>query len=206
AGAGIAVFRLDRRAAPKLISTAAAGETPEGGAVGADGRTMYVAAVNGNIVTRLVLNGDGTTKKTGTVSTGTRPFGVAIDARDGLLLVADNDTPTLSGARSRPGLEAFSLQAMRRVGTAISTGSPNALPLGAAVDPGSKRLFVTNEGDDDVAVYALPSLRREATLHVGRTPWLPAVDVSRHLLYVPNARDDSFDLFDTRTLTHVGAS
>jgi len=204
-GAGIAVYRLHRGAAPRLVSTAAAGETPEGIAVAADGRTMYVASVNGNVVTRLVLNDDGTTRKTGTARTATRPFGVAVDARDGLLLVADNDTPTLSGAQSRPGLEAFSLPGMRRVGAAISTGSPNALPLGVAVDPDSKRLFVTNEGDDDVAVYALPSLHREATLRVGRTPWLPAVDVRRHLLYVPNARDDSFDLFDTRTLAHVGA-
>jgi DNA-binding beta-propeller fold protein YncE len=130
---------------------------------------------------------------------------VAVDARDGALFVADNDTPTLSGAQSRPGLERFSLPAMRRVGTAIPTGSPNALPLGLAVDPESRRLFVTNEGDDDVAVYGLPALRRVATLHVGRTPWLPAVDVRRHLLYVPNARDDSFDVFDSRTLAHVGA-
>jgi DNA-binding beta-propeller fold protein YncE len=204
-GAGIAVYRLHRGSAPQLVSTAAAGETAEGIAVAADGRTMYVAAVNGNVVTRLLLNRDGTTKKTGALRTGTRPFDVAVDARDGVLFVADNDTPTLSGAQSRPGLEAFSLPALRRAGAAISTGSPNALPLGLAVDPDSRRLFVTNEGDDDVAVYALPSVRRVATLRVGRTPWLPAVDVRRHLLYVPNARDDSIDLFDTRTLAHIGA-
>jgi DNA-binding beta-propeller fold protein YncE len=202
-GAGIAVYRLHRGAAPQLVSTAPAGETPEGIAIADDGRTMYVAAVNGNVVTRLVLNRDGTAKKTGAARTGTRPFGVAIDARDGVLFVADNDTPTLSGAQSRPGLEEFSLPALRRIGAAISTGSPNALPLGVAVDPDSRRLFVTNEGDDDVAVYALPSLHRVATLRVGRTPWLPAVDVRRHQLYVPNARDDSFDVLDTRTLAHV---
>ena len=205
AGAGVAVYRLRRDTAPLLVSTAAAGETPEGIAVAAEGRTMYVAAVNGNLVTRFVLNRDGTTKKTGAARTGTRPFGVAVDARDGVLFVADNDTPTLSGAQSRPGLESFSLPAMRRIGAAITTGSPNALPLGLAIDPDSRRLFVTNEGDDDVAAYALPSLRLVSTLRVGRTPWLPAVDVRRHQLFVPNARDDSFDVFDTRTLARVGA-
>ena len=202
-GAGIAIFRLRRGDAPRLASTASVGETPEGIVVDADGRTMYVAAVNGNVVTRLVLRDDGQTRKTGSVRTGTRPFGVAVDTRHHLLLVADNDTPTLSGAQSQPGLEAFSLPTMRRVGSPVSTGSPNALPLGVAVDSGVSRLFVTNEGDDDVAVYSLPSLRREATLRVGRTPWLPSVDVRRHLLYVPNARDDTLDIFDTRTLARV---
>jgi DNA-binding beta-propeller fold protein YncE len=77
--------------------------------------------------------------------------------------------------------------------------------LGVAVDASIDRLFVTNEGDDDVAVYRLPSLHREATLRVGRTPWLPSVDSLRHVLYVPNARDDTLDVFDTRTLAHVAA-
>lgn len=205
ADGGITIFRLKRGAPPQLTATARAGETPEGIAVDADGRTMYVTAVNGNIVTRLVLNDDGTARRTGSTRTGTRPFGIAIDSRRKLLIVADNDTPTLSGTKSRPGLEMFSLPSMRRVGEPIPTGTANALPLGVAVDPAQSRVFVTNEGDDDVAVYALPSLRREATLPVGRTPWLPSVDTRRHLLYVPNARDDTVDVFDTRTLTHVGS-
>jgi DNA-binding beta-propeller fold protein YncE len=205
-GEGIAVFRLRRDSAPQLVSTAPAGETPEGIAVDSDGRTMYVAGVNSNSVTRLVLSNDGRTRKTGAARTNTRPFGVAVDARDHLLLVADNDTPTLSGAQSRPGLEAFSLPSLRRSGLPRSTGSPDALPLGVAVDESAGRLFVTNEGDDDVAVFALPSLRREATLRVGRTPWLPSVDTRRHLLYVPIARDDTLDVFDTRTLRRAAGN
>src|SRR5450432_4196930 len=94
----------------------------------------------------------------------TRAFGVAVDNRRNILVVADNDTPTLSGTKSRPGLEMFSLPSMRRIGKPISTGTANALPLGVAVDPALSRVFVTNEGDDDVAVFALPSLRRGATL------------------------------------------
>jgi hypothetical protein len=203
AGAGIAVYRVRRDAAPQLVSTAPAGETPEGIAVAGDGRTVYVAAVNSNSITRIVVSDDGTPRKTGSARTNTRPFGVAVDARDNLLLVADNDTPTLSGAASRPGLEAFSLPSLRRSGAPRSTGSPDALPLGVAVDASAARLFVTNEGDDDVAVLALPSLHREATLRVGRTPWLPSVDTRRHLLYVPNARDNSLDIFDTHTLARV---
>ena len=204
-GDGIAIFRLNPGAAPVLASTARAGETPEGIAVDADGKTMYVTGVNSNSVTRLVLNDDGVARKTGSARTGTRPFGIAVDSRRRMLFVADNDTPTLSGSQSRPGLETFSLPSMRRVGDAVSTGSPNALPLGVAVDPAIDRLFVTNEGDDDVAVYSVPSLHREATLRTGRTPWLPAVDTRRHVLYVPNARDDTLDAFDTRTFAHIAA-
>jgi sugar lactone lactonase YvrE len=205
-GEGVAVFRVRRGSAPQLVSTAPAGETPEGIAVDSDGRTMYVAGVNSNSITRLVLSVDGRARKTGSARTSTRPFGIAVDARDHLLLVADNDTPTLSGAKSRPGLEAFSLPSLRRSGTSQSTGSPDALPLGVAVDETARRLFVTNEGDDDVAVFALPSLHREATLRVGRTPWLPAVDAGRHLLYIPNARDDTLDVFDTHTLARVAGN
>ena len=95
---------------------------------------------------------------------------------------------------------------MMEAGAAQPTGSPEALPLGVAVDERAGRLFVTNEGDDDVAVFALPSLRREATLRVGRTPWLPSVDTRRHLLYVPNARDDTLDVFDTHTLARVAGA
>ncbi|HEY5093872.1 MAG TPA: SMP-30/gluconolactonase/LRE family protein [Candidatus Eremiobacteraceae bacterium] len=202
---GVAIFRLKRGAAPQLTSTARAGETPEGIAVDADGRTMYVTAVNGNVVTRLVLNDDGSARTTGSTRTGTRPFGIAVDSRRNLLIVADNDTPTLSGTKSRPGLEMFSLPSMRRIGDSIATGTANALPLGVAVDPAINRVFVTNEGDDDVVVYALPSLHRVASLPVGRTPWLPSIDTHRHLLYVPNARDDTFEVFDTRTLAHVAS-
>ena len=204
-GPGIDVYRLQQGEAPSIVSRTQAGETPEGIAVADDGVTFFVSSVNGNAVRRFVLDSSGIARKTGSVRTGTRPFGVALDSRRRLLFVADNDTPTLSGSASRPGLEVFALPSLRRVGAPRATGSANALPLGVAVDAAAGRLFVTNEGDDDVAVYALPSLRREATLSVGRTPWLPSVDVRHHVLYVPDARDDAFDVFDTRTLAHTAA-
>jgi hypothetical protein len=38
----------------------------------------------------------------------------------------------------------------------MSTGSIASLPLGVAVDVSLARLFVTNEGEANVAVFALP--------------------------------------------------
>jgi len=202
--AGVFVFRASASTVPELVASAPAGETPEGLAADPDGRTVYVTAVNSNSIVRFTVSENGALRRTGSAQTGTRPFGVSLAARRGLLLVADNDTPTLSGRASRPGLEFFTLPSMRRIGSPVATGSANALPLGIAVDEQADRAFVTNEGDDDVAVYSLRTFARLATLRVGRTPWLPAVDQSRHLLYVPDARDDSVDAFDTRSL-HLSA-
>jgi YVTN family beta-propeller protein len=203
--AGVFIFKTSPATVPELVASAPAGETPEGLAASPDGKTLYVTAVNSNSVMRFDVADNGALRRTAVAQTGTRPFGVALAAQRGLLLIADNDTPTLSGRASRPGLEFFSLPSMRRIGLSIPTGSANALPLGIAVDEQENRAFVTNEGDDDVAVYSLRTFARQATLRVGRTPWLPAVDQRRHLLFVADARDDMVDVFDTRSL-HLSAA
>ena len=200
---GLFIFRAPPSQAPVLVASAPAGDTPEGLAVSADGRTLYVTAVNSDSLMRFSVGDDGSLRLTGSARTGTRPFGVALAEHRNVLLVADNDTPTLSGRASRPGLEFFALPAMRRIGVSIATGTADALPLGIAVDESSDRAFVTNEGDDDVAVFSLSTRRQLASLAVGRTPWLPAVDPRRHILYVPDARDDTLDAFDTRSLSLV---
>jgi len=201
--AGVRIFRIDSAGVPLLVSSIAAGETPEGIAVADDGRTFYVTNINSNSIMRFALQPGNRIRRTGMAATGTRPFGIAVDAVHKLLFVADNDTATVSGARSRPGLERFALPSLRRVGSVISTGSPTSLPLGVAVDPDLNRLFVTNEGDGNVIVYDLPSMRRRATLDVGLTPWLPSVDKQRHRLFVPNARANSMDAYDTKELRAV---
>jgi DNA-binding beta-propeller fold protein YncE len=202
---GVYFFRVDNSGAPVLAGSVAAGETPEGIIAEPGGRTFYVTNVNSNEVLRYSFDGAGLARPTGRVVTGTRPFGIALDRGHNLLFVTDNDTPYLSGKRSRPGLETFALPSLRRVGTSLSTGSKEALPIGAAVDALAGRLFVTNEGDGDVVVYALPSLRRVATLQTGRFPWTPRVDEAAGRLYVPSANDNRVDVFDTRTLRAAAA-
>lgn len=202
---GVYFFRMDATGRPLLAGSVAAGETPEGLVAQPDGRTFYVTNVNSNELIRYEFDGRGHAQATGTVKTGTRPFGIALDPVHSMLFVTDNDTPYLSHERSRPGLEVFSMPSLRRIGAPITTGSKDALPIGAAIDSGTRRLFVTNEGDADVIVYALPSMRRVAALPTGKFPWTPRVDERNSRLYVPSAHDDVVDVFDTRTLRRVGA-
>jgi DNA-binding beta-propeller fold protein YncE len=200
---GVRIFRQRARGAPELAGAAIAGETPEGIVASADGRSFYVTNVNGNSVMRFAFD-DRLAKAamTGQAQTGHRPFGVALDEMHRLLFVADNDTPTVSGDKSLPGLEVFSLPGLRRVAR-ISTGSANALPLGVAVDAAANRVFVTNEGDGTVAAYSIVPLRAIARSSTGRTPWLPAIDRRRGELYVPSAMGDSFSVFDARSLRPI---
>ncbi len=201
---GVFIFSIAHDGRPVLVSSAAAGETPEGIVAEPGGRTFDVTNVNSDELIRYAFDGHGEAHATGRTATGTRPFGIALDASRGWLFVTDNDTPTVSGAHSHPGLEVFALPALHRVGEAITTGSKDALPIGVAVDPAAGRVFVTDEGDADVAVFSLPSMKRIATLPTGKWPWTPRLDESARRLYVPSAHDDVVDVFDTRTLARVG--
>jgi DNA-binding beta-propeller fold protein YncE len=203
--AGVRIFRLANGRPPVLAGSAAAGETPEGIAASRDRTTFYVTNVNSNTVMRFSIDASGKARLTGSAATGHRPFGVAVDDARKLLFVADNDTPTVSGNESKPGLEAFSLPAMRRVAV-FSMGSPNALPLGVAVDAPANRLFVTNEGDGDVVAYSIAPLRKIGTAAVGRTPWLPAIDAARGRILVPSASGDSLAVLDVLTLRAVATN
>ena len=190
---------------PVWTGSIAAGETPEGIVAEPSGRTFYVTNVNSNEVIRYAFDAHGGARVTGRTRTGNRPFGIALDASRKLLFVTDNDTPYLNGKNAHPGLEAFALPSLRRVGQSIGTGSKEALPIGAAVDPNAGRLFVTNEGDANVVVFALPSLRRVAALPTGKFPWTPRVDGRSSRLYVPSAHDNLVDIFDTRSLRRTGS-
>jgi DNA-binding beta-propeller fold protein YncE len=203
--AGVRIFSVGNGRTPVLRGYAAAGDTPEGIAATRDGRKFFVTNVNGNSVMRFAFDGHGAARLTAVAATGHRPFGVALDEMHALLFVADNDTPTVSGTASNPGLEVFSLPSMRRTAR-LTTGTPNALPLGVAVDATANRLFVTNEGDGTIAAYSVAPLKRLATMAAGRTPWLPAIDAERGRLYVPSAMGNAFSVFDVRTFRPVARS
>lgn len=199
---GIRFYRIDSGGTPVVVGGVAAGETPEAIAAGTGGRVFYVSNTNSNSIMRFDFDPQkrAMARQTGIVKTATRPFGIALDERRHRLFVADNDTPYISGARSKPGLEIFALPSLRRIGAAINTGTANALPLGVAVDDAAGRVFVTNEGDSTVAVFRESDMQRIGTLRTGLTPWLPAIDSARHRLLVPGSRADIITTYDTRRL------
>lgn len=198
--AGVRIFRIDRDGTPQLAYSIDAGETPEGIAATRRGTEFFVTSVNSSEVRRFAFDPARGARLLALARTGNRPFGVALDEARGLAFVADNDTAVVSGTRSRPGLEVFDARRLHRAHAVLSTGSAQSLPLGLAVDERAARLFVTNEGDASLAVYALPSLRRLATLETRRLPWLPVYDAARQRVVVPEAGSDSFEEFDARTL------
>lgn len=199
---GVRIFRVTGQV-PVLVSSVIAGETPEGLTAADAGRSFYVSNINGNSIMRFSVSANGRARMTAVGKTAARPFGIAVDPTRHILFVADNDTTVVSGSRARPGLERFSTPDLRRIGSIVSTGSVSSLPLGVAVDASQARVFVTNEGEQDVAVFSLPGMQRIATLPTGLTPWLPAFDPVLHRLYVPNARADSVSVLDTQTLRVV---
>ncbi|MDQ2818220.1 MAG: hypothetical protein M3T49_08460 [Candidatus Eremiobacteraeota bacterium] len=203
---GVRFFSIGAAGRPLPAGGAAAGETPEGIAADSNGRRFYVSNINSSTVMAFGFDGRGHARRIATALTGARPFGLTkAEARE-TLFVADNDTPTVSGSRARPGLEAFALPSLRRIGAVRRTGSRDALPLGLAVDERSGRIFVTNEGDGTVAVFSLHGPNLIATLRSGGLPWLPAIDARHHRLYVPNAGDDAVQEFDTVSLRHVASA
>jgi sugar lactone lactonase YvrE len=201
---GVRIFDVRGRAASSVSQSVDAGETPEGIAASADGSTFYVTNVNGNSLMRFVFDHRGRAELAGIANTGHRPFGVALAEPEGLVFVADNDTPTVSGADSKPGMEEFAAETMRRIAR-VDTGTGEALPLGVAADPRLNRIFVTNEGDGDVAAYSISPLRKVAVAQTASTPWLPAIDVRRGLLFVPSASANAFAAFDAASLRPVSA-
>lgn len=200
---GVRIYRVNSSGVPVLVSSVPAGETPEGVASSADGHGFYVSNINGNSIMHFAIDAAGQVRLLAVAKTATRPFGIAVDDPRHELFVADNDTSVVSGARAQPGLERFDSRSLSRLGNMISTGSKSSLPLGVAVDSSLARLFVTNEGDQNVIVFALPQMRRIATLATGLTPWLPTLDPIYHRLYVPNARADSVSVYNTHTLRAV---
>lgn len=87
----------------------------------------------------------------------------------------------------------------------IARSGPLRFPLGAALDPSRRRLFVTDEGAD--VVYVLDARTLEQVHEPLRTcgvPWKPTIDRTR--LYIPCARSNSIDVYDLRTLARVSGA
>ncbi len=179
-----------------VVSRRVLGLTSEGLAVDAARGLIYVANVNDGTISvvdastlvelrrfhaidrvfSLALSPDGTRLYAVSNQSVDSPFAAA-----GSVVEID-----VSGSRSRR----------------LAHSDPLSFPIGIAFDQRHRRVYVTDENDDDVAVLDARTLAAvHAPLRTCETPWKPTVDGDR--LYVPCARSNQIDVFDTATLRRV---
>ncbi len=171
------------------------GVTAEGIVLDSSRHIAYVSNVNDNSIAAVDTQAMRVLQH---IPAPERPFGVALDERGRRLFVVSNVSPSMT-----PGGGFVAAIALNEASPHVVTRSLHLkFPLGAAFDPQSKRVFVTDEADSVVYVLNAATLRPvRAPLQTCSTPWRPRVSGGR--LYVPCAREDRVDVFSLATLKRV---
>lgn len=171
------------------------GETAEGIAIDAARGLVYAGNVNDATVAEIDARTMRVVRKLHSVE---RTFGIALDPRARRLYVVSNTSP----AMRRGGGYVAAIDLRKRGAPIVAKSGNLTFPLGAALDAGAHRLFVTDEASDVVYVLDARTLRRaHAPLRTCRTPWRPSISAGR--LYVPCARANRVDVFDLHSLRRV---
>ena len=137
-------------------------------------------------------------------STGTAPWGIAIDPTGSFAYVTNN-------AGNSDSISAFRINATTGALTPVM-GSPFAAgtyPLGVAIDPTGKFAYATNNGSNDVSAYTIGASSGALTqvkgspFAAGSNPFYLAVDPMSKFVYVVNSQSDSLSAYRIRA--HGGA-
>lgn len=188
---------LTRVAPDGSVTRVATGMTAEGLAIDSHRGLVYVANVNDGTVSVVDAHTMRVVRHFAAVA---RVFSLALSADGSRLYAVSNQSA--GSPFDAPGSV---------VAIALDTASPHVIarsasltfPLGIASDPGTGRLFVTDEESDVVDVLDARTLRAAAPpLPTCRTPWKPTIDADGRL-FVACARADQIDVYDVRTLRRV---
>ncbi len=174
------------------------GATAEGVAIDGSRRIVYVANTNDGTVAAVDARSMRVVRRFHAVA---RVFSLVLSS-GGTRLYAVSNQSVGSPFAQAGGVVALDLQTQT---PHVVARSPNlTFPLGAALDPTRRTLFVTDEAVGVVDVLDAGTLRpKRAPLHTCTTPWKPSYDAATQRLYVPCAGADSVDVFDARTLRRV---
>ncbi len=180
------------------LTRVATGATAEGLAIDQRRQIVYVANANDGTIAAVDAR---SMRLLDRILAVTRVFSLALSP-DGMRLYAVSNQSANS-----PFAAAGSVVALARRGAAwhlVARSGALAFPLGAALDPSSDTLFVTDEERAQIHVLDARTLRaKRAPMQTCRTPWKPLYDERSDRLYVPCAGSDAIDVFDARTLKRI---
>jgi hypothetical protein len=185
---------LTRVASDGSVAMVVTGRTAEGLAIDQRRQLVYVANVNDDTVAVVNARSMHVVRRFPAVP---RVFSLALSP-DGLRLYAVSNQSAASPFAAPGAVVAIDLRGPRpRV---VARSGDLDFPIGEALDARSGTLFVTDEELDVVDVLDARTLAaKRAPLATCRTPWKPTIDPAGRL-FVPCARADRIDAFDTRTL------
>jgi YVTN family beta-propeller protein len=119
---------------------------------------IYVVDGNGNVH---VINGS-TDAEIGTITVGTSPFGIDIDADRNMIYVANMSDGTVSVINGATD-------------TVVDTVTVGTAPMGVAVNPATSRVYVANSGSNNISVIDGLTNTVLTAIPVQITPYLLAV-------------------------------
>ena len=175
-----------------VASTMVVGIEPEGVAASPDGRWVYVTAETSNSVSVVDTRSN---KVVANLLVDVRPRSAAFAPNGRTAWV----TAEISG--SVCAVDARRHELIECVEIEKGAGKP----VGVAVSPDSKRVYVANGGTNAVVVLDAATRRVVARVPVERRPWGIALSADGRRLYVANGLSHSVSVIDTRTLTVVAS-
>ena len=195
------VGALTRVSASGDVERVPTGQTAEGVAIDERRQVVYVANVNDDTVAQIDARSMRLMRKFHAVA---RVFSLALSSDGSRLYAVSNQSA--GSPFAAPG-SVVALDLAHNPPRRVATSAPLTFPLGIVLDRARRALYVTDESRDVVYVLDPTTLRaKHEPLPTCHTPWKPLLDPLGKRLYVPCARDDRVDVFDTRTLTRaVGA-
>ncbi len=166
--------------ATKQTQTVAAGHRPGWVTLGKDGMTAYVSDQGADTLDVVDVSGAAPVV-TGQIKVGLHPNKSVLSADGSTLYVANGDADTVSE------VDLAAKQTRRTLSVSPREGAPvGSNPTGLALDPKNKHLFVTNSGNNDVAVVNLEKGHVEGLIP---TAWYPtSVTYDDDHLHVTSAK------------------
>ena len=173
----------------EVIRTVPVGREPEGVRLSPDGRQVYVTSESDHAVSVVDASSG---EMLGSIAVGWRPRD-SIFNRDGsraYVSAEHGGSIAVIDTASREVLETIALP-------------PGSLPMGLALSPDERRLYVANGRAKTVSVIDLERSQVVASVRVGDRPWGVALTSDGKFLYTANGPSDDVSVIDTESLNVV---